>query len=277
MIVVFVVLISVGTGFADDDEEKFVGDVSIWDSNVVSNDATLFPIGGNGQVNGNFIVDTDDIDSGEVQTGLRAQRRFKQNIDPLIPVGYTYFIKPGKSAPGLANWNFDFHVDLGSNKQVDGNGDMLATNIGPTSHTFGDFKVTLYIDCDPSVGNKNLFPLDLQTFLLTPTAVLLQGSQNIGFSFLNGICRWQTGLDFDPFATGQYEFVLKVIDDEDVVAQSSMIVQVGDVVIEDDDDIDDDDVDDDDVDDDDYRGIREERWVDPSCGFQNGTGVKQFR
>ena len=236
MIVVFVALISVGTVFADDDENKTVGDVSIWDSNVVSNDATLFPIGGNGQVNGNFIIDRDNIDSGDVQTGLRAQRRFKQNIDPLIPVGNTYFIEPGASTPGLANWNFDFHVDLGSNGQVDGNGDMLATDIGPSSHSFGDFAVTLYIDCDPIVGNKNLFPLDLQTFLLTPNAVLLQGSQNIGFSFLKEICLWQTGSIFDPETKGQYQYILRVSDDDDVVAQSSMIVQVGDVVIEDDDD-----------------------------------------
>ena len=190
IIVLLILLISAANGFADDDGDVFVGDVSIWDSTVVSNDTSLFPIGGNGQVNGNFIVATDDIDSGEVQTGIRAQRRFEQNRDPLIPVGKTYYIEPGarKTAPGLAKWNFDFHVDLGSNRQVDGSGVVLATEIGPSSHTFGDFAVTLYIDCDPAVANKNLFPLDLQTFLLMPNAVLLQGSQNIGFSFLQGVC-----------------------------------------------------------------------------------------
>ena len=56
----------------------------------------------------------------------------------------------------------------------------------------------------------------------------------------------QTGSVFNPDAEGQYEFILRVSEDDDVVAQSSMIVQVGDVDPESGDEDDDDDEEDDD-------------------------------
>ena len=118
----------------------FDSDVSIWDSSVVGS-ATLFPIGGSGQVNGNFVVDTNA--TAGVQTGIRASRRFSDI--PLENNGSTYIIEVGESGPGLALWNFDFHLDLSDGLSL------------------GDVDVILDIDFNPAAGNTNFFSFDFST------------------------------------------------------------------------------------------------------------------
>lgn len=193
----------------------FDSDVSIWDSSVAENGTTLFPIGGSGQVNGNFVVDTNA--TAGVQTGIRASRRFSPI--PLENSGSTYFIEVGESGPGLALWNFDFHLDLGAG---------FPNSPSPSTGSLGDFDVILDIDFNPAAGNANFFSIDLNTDTALPsTTLLVQGSQNLGFDF------WRLISDpnifpFDPFTAGEYFFSLTVREKglSYIIAQSSMTVNV---------------------------------------------------
>ena len=71
----------------------------------------VFPITGGGQIAGNFAVDTYMKQDTAIQVGLRAQERF---IGPFEPFGNVYFAPTGESTPGLATWNFDWSMDLGT-------------------------------------------------------------------------------------------------------------------------------------------------------------------
>lgn len=94
-------------------------DVSEWSSNTVPG-PDVFPVGGSGQVNGNFIVNQF---SG-VQLGLRATERrspvpLVASFSPsngLLQTG-SYVALTGSdtntpAAPNRAFWNYDIHLDL---------------------------------------------------------------------------------------------------------------------------------------------------------------------
>lgn len=186
----------------------FDAPVSVWDSSVLfSTGPTVVPIGGSGQINGGFVVDNS---SPDVQVGLRASRRF---IGPISAPGGDYVFEAGESDPGLAVWNFDWHLDFGH-------------SIAGTGNRMGDFIVTLGYDLDPTVGVSSGNTLDLNAALvaggLDPAdTILFQSSQNLGFNFLSGGT-------FDPFATGEYAFFVSVVDpaDNSVVSRADMTVTV---------------------------------------------------
>jgi len=154
--------------------------VTEWDSSTVAVPGLIIPIGGAGQVNGNFVVADDPVSGAQI--ALRANRRFSPV--PLPIAGNVYSIEPGESAPGLPLWNYDVHIDLRG-----------------TGFSFDDFVISLVTD----VANHSTPNLQgtLESALALPSGVLsnvvlFQTSQNPGF-FASGI---------DPFQPGTYNFRL---------------------------------------------------------------------
>ena len=153
---------------------SFDADASEWSSATAPVPGVILPIGGSGQVNGNFTL-LDDPDTG-IQIGLRANDRFSPVPLPNVDADYT--AQAGESGPGLTTWNYDVHIDFRG-----------------TGFSLGDFEVSVLT----SFANHST--PDLQTaletaFVLAPGTLdgveLYQTSQNPGF-FGSGI---------DPFATG---------------------------------------------------------------------------
>lgn len=144
-------------------------DASVWDSNVQTDPVSgIFPIGGSGQVNGEFTIGTVQ----GVEIGLRAQQRFEGTIEANgnRVGGYESLTSPG--GPGDAGvWNYDWHIDLRDGKNAH------------KDRTLGDYSVTLETNI---TDGEDLFgfplPLDL-TFgeQILENAVLYQSSQNPGF------------------------------------------------------------------------------------------------
>lgn len=169
----------------------FDANVGEWSSATVPVPGVILPIGGSGQVNGNFTLTTDTALPG-AEVALRANRRFSPV--PLDNVGANYFVETGESSPGLPLWNYDIHIDLRG-----------------TGLSFGDFTVSFV----SSVPNHST--LDLQTALETAGSLaagtldgveLYQSSLNPGF-FASGI---------DPFATGVETFALTLTPNSNVDA-----------------------------------------------------------
>lgn len=162
--------------------------VSEWSSDTAAVPGIILPIGGSGQVNGNFVVAEGATDTGTVQIGIRANRRFSPV--PLTRSGNDYFIEPGESGPGLPLWNYDLHVDLRD-----------------SGSTLSDYVVSLVTDV-PNHGFADLQAVLDGPFGPDPSpepdhggVTLFQTSQNPGF-FLSGI---------DPFAPGVYNFTLSLV------------------------------------------------------------------
>lgn len=185
------------------------GHVSIWDSSVLP-DLTngILPIGGSGQIPGHFQVKVGKTGTGEVQVGIRIQERFVGLVEPR---GHKYFATTGASDDdGRATWNFDLHLDFGSqlSQVIDGES---TEPIGPTDHTFDDFEVFLVADCDPA---KNTRPVEISLNDLGFEGFgikLLQQSWNMGFGFLEALVCAPQGLSDFPFDDeGEYEFGLVV-------------------------------------------------------------------
>ncbi len=191
--------------------------VSVWDSLVAASPGVI-PIGGAGQVNGGFIVDFAPPPGGSdsrFQIGIRAQKRFAGPVWP--QAGNVFTVDAGESSSGRATWNYDIHLDLGTNG-LDPAFDMLRAN-------GRDYNVTLEIDSDPSAA-VNFVLLNLNA--LVPSTVtnwsLLQGSFNPNFAGV-GIP------GFNQFAlNGVYDFRLTVSSKaagNPVIVQTYMQVIVG--------------------------------------------------
>jgi hypothetical protein len=173
----------------------FSSDVSTWTSGSPAG-AGLYPIGGAGQVNGNFVVTTE---SG-IEIGIRASHRFVQNVDPL---GNTddgtqgiYYAPIGTSPPpaGAATWNYDIHIDLRN-----ATGLAAGTNIS-------DYTVILTTDIFGGI----LTPIDI-TSLIPADAVLFQTSQNPIFG----------NPTFNAFAAKTYTFQLDLVPNFDLGSLSA--------------------------------------------------------
>src|SRR5687768_18253549 len=101
------------------EKSRFGANASEWSSTTVPVPGVIIPVGGSGQVNGDFVLG----ERNGVEIGIRAQRRFLQNVDPLEnhrdgQVG-VYAADTGVSdGQGRATWNYDIHVDLRGAKGV---------------------------------------------------------------------------------------------------------------------------------------------------------------
>jgi hypothetical protein len=162
-------------------------DASIWDSAVPLDPiAGIFPIGGGGQVNGDFTI----AERNGIQIGLRAQKRF---VGTLMAVPNNnnkigvYEAMAGFSTSTRASWNYDWHVDLRNAHGV------------AAGTTLADYSVTLETD----IATTTLFglplPLDLTFGGFVPgNTILYQSSQNPDFG----------NTEFDAGVPGAYAFTL---------------------------------------------------------------------
>lgn len=214
-------------------------DASIWDSTVATNvPAGIFPIGGAGQINGEFEMDTvtsvAGVTGNALQIGLRAQERFQGPT--LERMGNMYFVDPGESDPGVALWNYDFHLDFGTLEadNLNADDDSLEKQLGDTLSPLNmrDFEVIFELDTNPSAA-VSYVATNLNSFLtglgLPPSnpVVLFQTSQNMAFSVFGG-----GNPPFDPNAAGIYDFRLTVNSTTGQVAQTHIQVKVGQLVPE---------------------------------------------
>ena len=155
-------------------EKEFDTDVSVWDSSVAIDSSTgIFPVGGSGQIAGNFAVDTYTKKHTAIEVGLRAQERF---VGPITPFGGTYFAQSGESAPDRTKWNFDWSLDFGS--------EFLEAKLGKelTPLNMEDFSVILEI----SDFKGNSWTFDFGDFPNDDGPIVLnQNSWNIGFGFID--------------------------------------------------------------------------------------------
>ncbi|MFT3686724.1 MAG: hypothetical protein QM783_17690 [Phycisphaerales bacterium] len=154
---------------------------------------------GTGQPNANFVV--NDNPATGTQTGLSSFYRFDGGQNSIANNVYEFNSGNTYAPAGTAAWNFNFHANLG------GNGNLI-NNV-----------ILLTIDWDPTAGQ------DLRTYHLeglfliasgNPNLNLLQGSENLGFSywsdpnFLTITGSQAPSVAFDPNATGTYTFNLAV-------------------------------------------------------------------
>src|SRR5688572_21310455 len=78
LVAVFSVVGALGSQVGAGEKKRFADDVSEWSSSTAPA-PDIIPVGGSGQVNGDFVVS----ERNGVQVAIRASRRFFQNIDPL--------------------------------------------------------------------------------------------------------------------------------------------------------------------------------------------------
>lgn len=158
----------------------------------------LIPIGGGGQINGEFTI----AQRNGIQIGLRAQQRFVgplmavPNTTNLIGILGTYEATTGfsgNSFPGdatdkeRATWNYDWHVDLR---------DAFGVARGKT---LGDYDLTLETDIAATTLFGFALPLDLTFGGAVPDdTILFQSSQNPKFG----------NVPFDATAAATYTFTL---------------------------------------------------------------------
>jgi hypothetical protein len=190
--------------------------VSVWESTPPYSPApTEYPVGGSGQINGEFIVDVNSIDSDtEIQIGLRAQERFAGPT--LTRVGNVFYSPAQLTPPGPELWNFDWHLDFGTPNL---GGSLVPENMR-------DYNVVLNIDTDPTAG-VSFIPLDLNaaadlfrgTTIADPIS-LYQESYNIGFAPLSIVAGGPGEYDFELIVTTKDTAPLPI-------AASSMKVIVG--------------------------------------------------
>ncbi len=184
-------------------------DVSVWDSAIVPDaGAGIFPVGGAGQIAGNFAVDTKTKKDTAIQVGLRAQERF---VGPIEPFGRVYLAPTGEAPAGSPLWNFDFHLDSGT--------EFLETQLGEdlTALNLEDFTVVLEIkDLE-----KNVWTLALSDFPNPAGPIILsQQSWNIGFGFIE-----------IPIDSKAYDIKLTVSNDKGrTLAESKITVVVTDEI-----------------------------------------------
>lgn len=142
-------------------------DASVWDSSVPPSPGIL-PIGGAGQINGEFATAT----RYGIEIGIRAQERLVGPIEPTTGknnrVG-VYDVETGESSPGRAWWNYDWHVDLSGAKGV------------ARDTSLEDYDLTLETDIAPALFGFPV-PVDLTFGGAVPgDTILYQSSQNPTF------------------------------------------------------------------------------------------------
>lgn len=165
-------------------------DVSEWSSDTPAGDG-LIPIGGSGQVNGEFVV----AERNGIQVGLRAQQRHEGVLEATDAgrVGRYEATTGYSDDQGRATWNYDWHVDL-----RDARGVAAGT-------TLEDYTLTLETDHVQDTLFGAPTPLDLTFDGAVPgDTVLYQSSQNPEF----GDEGPTAADDFDALAENTYHLRL---------------------------------------------------------------------
>ena len=214
-ITVLVTGLTLATTFDDAEAKKVKNtDVSVWDSTVPADPfAGIFPVGGSGQIAGNFAVDTKAKKDTAIQVGLRAQERL---LGPIVPIGDIYIAPTGLSG-GLRAWNFDFSVDSGTT--------FLETQLGKDLTTLNLEDFTVILEIKDAEKNKFTLDFDLGGANANPVGpiILIQQSWNIAFGFIT-----------IPVDSEAYKISVTVSNDKGKkVAKSKITVLVTDEVPED--------------------------------------------
>ena len=178
-------------------------DASVWDSSVAPNPTTgIFPVGGSGQLNGQFVI----VQRDGIEIGLRATDRTDGLLTATGEKKGIYLAATGYDTGTIdrAEWNYDWHVDLRN-----------------TTTTLSDYDLTLHQTFSSKL-NGSAGPLDLTFPEIIPgvldNAVLYQSSQNP--VFFNDT--------FDVHAEDTYNLMLKLTPKAGgppLIAQIQVIVQ----------------------------------------------------
>lgn len=178
------VVILAGSVPASQPGEITVGDeVSVWDSALEKDlDAGINPVGGDGQLNGEFTIAERD----GIQIALRATDRTDGLLEATRKGNKGRYVAPtGFDNPPVndrAEWNYDWHVDLRG-----------------TGTTLGDYDLTLTQTYTPILfGDAGPFDLTFDGAFTPDNTVLFQESWNPVFG--NDI--------FDPERKGTYNLKL---------------------------------------------------------------------
>ncbi|WP_306644056.1 hypothetical protein [Sanyastnella coralliicola] len=142
------------------------------------------------------------VDHGDIQFGIKVNRRFIEDIVPVNDNEYvaysgyspTSFFDPTPDV-GIATWDFIYSFDLGD-------------------YTFEDLEAFIIIDFDPldSEGQATPYELPLSDVLDQLNQDQLsfrQGSENLGFGFWVGLAG-ADALLFDPLNPGVYDLGLRL-------------------------------------------------------------------
>jgi len=221
-------------------EAESAEDASVWSSTDsdyhllgAADPSNMSPVGGSGQVNGEFTLDTFEVDGHPAQIGLRAVTRFSPFI--VVPTGNIYSFATGTSAGSCFGavstncplWNFDFHVDLGSDELVGDSSSRTVTTIDDVN-----IELDFSFFSPGQTGFSTFFPIPFPSsgsFTGIAGDFLVQESTNLGFGFFNSDGT-NSGDFFDPDVSGRYIFTLTVRDNGSLLAMTSIDVRVGDPI-----------------------------------------------
>jgi len=146
-IITFSIFVPLSTAFAQGIGTVEVGaDASEWSSATVLSPPTIFPVGGSGQLNGEFTI----VQRDGVEIGLRATDRTDGLLTATGKRKGVYMASTGFDNPPTntrAEWNYDIHIDLRGSGTALGDYDLtliqtfvrkLGGSAGPFDLTFSD-------------------------------------------------------------------------------------------------------------------------------------------
>lgn len=167
-----------------------IGDASSWTSSLLLDPANgIYPVGGSGQVNGQFSLANGPANGGEYEIALRASLRGLGTLQGFDDGEIVHYYAPvGTSTVNNivgSKWNFDYSIDFRNTTDVLG------------SHT-----AILKLDIDPTI-DTNYLDVNLASFF-SSNAKLLQDSSN--YIYLNGVI---PGV-FNPNTSGIYDIRVEV-------------------------------------------------------------------
>lgn len=163
--------------------------------------------GGTGIPNSAVAISQSTIGSNTVTLGLSATPRFSSPNPTNDGMG-AFTVSVGESSPGLSLWNFSYYANIS----------------GPG--TFADYRFELSYDLDSAaatdlsahgVVSLNGGVVLAGGFPALSSTKTVQGSENAGFAYLTttipGVVTAPSPVvSFDPNATGEYTFQLRVYD-----------------------------------------------------------------
>jgi len=171
---------------------------------------------GSGNTDLNFTI-TDNPTVG-IEAALKAKLRHAGDLDP---DGATYFAETGISSGVAALWNFDYSViDYSENPNIDNYDIRITVNFVDLA---GNPPANVLVQPFDPIAHRDLTNED---YYQDPDGTTdgVQNSQNIG---------WYADGNFDPNASGSYEFTLTVTDKASgqVVAETRTTVKTADIIV----------------------------------------------